>query len=757
MDPRDLGNPNEGDENNPPGQGRDLRPPPARGGEPRQGLRRLRDLPGGAGRQPPPEQVVEQLVLPVDPPQGVPPPPGQVVEQPLGGAIPPVDEEEQVPEVHPLPPGQDEEQPLLVPERHEGPELNPDLNIVDEFHPDPLMGIPPQLLDRPRPGYEADNQILINYQGPGAGLQGGYHLVMDRYYHDHQRHENYGHQGEGYYNRGGEYRPSRGRFREDNPFYIRSRRSTPGGSERSPGGSSTTRRRPDRASRPKSRQSDSSPDSRGESIYRRRTPRDRCNDDDNRRGRRHSPPRNQRRRDRNDYPIPPIDGNYDSENDFDPNYAGNGLRGIGTHIANRHIDQVEPSVRGRFQALLTREIKVFCMKRHSWSAHWSHFRSKLFSSPVDDITAKELLFSKMEEETFRMIDDRFRPWTAPFCNMTLQKYANVLGEVFEPKSERESLRLEYVERVQKKDEHFEIYINSKYSLFRKAYEKNARSWADFYHACTAGLANAKIRKAMHEFVPDSGMSDYEAFDAYLNKAKAHGQALRRRFADGEISEAHLKGAEAYSVYKDKYKNLEKTDKREIHAIPTSKFSNASDQRTCWSCKQEGHFMRECPRLKVGLRTNEVQAKDSPDSEIDDQECKDMIANLDEKINELRLYRNNFRRRFNPRDSNKRTFNPNVKRFARSDKSKSRGKVIAQVCEGENGIEVISVESESESEQESESKDTSEESKPEVNALGIFCIEEKINAEPTRDEEKPRGFCRAKIFGRDILCGVLIDS
>ena len=242
----------------------------------------------------------------------------------------------------------------------------------------------------------------------------------------------------------------------------------------------------------------------------------------------------------------------------------------------------------------------------TWATFMDGFQEVQFTHPlVDEISAKNVLYTSLKGQAFVLASPDYNPRMNPVCAaMSFNDYATHVGELFEPAAEAEQTKLEFETRVQRPGEHPNLYFRDKKNLFYRAYSEPMRDYNFFYNKVISGLTNQEMRNGMRLFDP-TPLNNHEAFRKRLMQMAT---IVRRKYLDGELTEAEALGAEAH-VAVASYQNYPSTQGTSLGNSITIKNEpiNAiggqpATKRTgkCYHCSSKDHFIAQCPRKAAGL-------------------------------------------------------------------------------------------------------------------------------------------------------------
>lgn len=241
----------------------------------------------------------------------------------------------------------------------------------------------------------------------------------------------------------------------------------------------------------------------------------------------------------------------------------------------------------------------FVLGEEPWCVYLDYFMSRASAFSVDDKIKKICLYNSLKGQARLLACPEFNPETnAKWTDKSIEEYSKALGEMFEPSAEKENIKLEYEVRTQRLNEHPALYFRDKYNLFIRAYVEEARDYESFYHRIISGLTNQIMKDFLRDKIPEN-VQDVSSFRANILKAA---NIVRRKFIDGEITEAESLGAECYKVY-NSY-STELTPSSFVGKIKqesvNSMYNKVPQKKMCYHCKNEGHFIAQCPRKAAGL-------------------------------------------------------------------------------------------------------------------------------------------------------------
>lgn len=223
----------------------------------------------------------------------------------------------------------------------------------------------------------------------------------------------------------------------------------------------------------------------------------------------------------------------------------------------------------------------------TWDMYMDLFTNEVSDFPLlKSVDTKKILYSKLQDEAFQMASPEYHPSKDEFKDLTLKDYAKKLGDLFEPESESGQAKLSFEHRVQNQGEHPGDYFQHKLGLFHKAYKTNHRDYDYFYGKVIVGLTNQEMRNYLRLNLP----KPLDNTKVFRNSLMEIATIVRRKFIDGEISEAEAMGAEAYATIQASGGKIES-----INALYGQR-----PKGVCYHCKSKDHFIAQCPRKAAGL-------------------------------------------------------------------------------------------------------------------------------------------------------------
>ena len=255
---------------------------------------------------------------------------------------------------------------------------------------------------------------------------------------------------------------------------------------------------------------------------------------------------------------------------------------------------------------LEKNAPKFVLGEMPWATFMDNFQEVQTRYPlVDPTKAKSILYTSLKGQAFALASPDYNPRTnSAYITLSFEDYATKVGELFEPAAEAEQTKLEFEERYQRSGEHPNLYFRDKKNLFYRAYAATMRDWNFFYNKVIAGLINQEMKNGMRLFNPEP-ISNHESFRTRLMQMAT---IVRRRYLEGEITEAEALGAEAHasiaSYRSAGSQELSLGGAPKIKAEPINALGGATTQGKrpgrCYYCLGKDHFIAQCPRKAAGL-------------------------------------------------------------------------------------------------------------------------------------------------------------
>ena len=215
---------------------------------------------------------------------------------------------------------------------------------------------------------------------------------------------------------------------------------------------------------------------------------------------------------------------------------------------------------------------------------------------------KGLFYQCLSTEAKALAGRRLYPTSDECKNIKLEEYIERLRLLFEPPSESETARHEFLARRQHKEENPMLYLSDKVTLFERAFAAPRRDFNLLSDSTTDGLFNETLRKEMRKIVVSNEAQ-------YGEKLAFHVNAIRKSVIAGDMSESDAKGTNTYSTTSSylaqKSGTAATTIKSEpgIYALDSKKSGSGTKKNfklKCYHCQKTGHFARECSRKLAGL-------------------------------------------------------------------------------------------------------------------------------------------------------------
>ena len=353
---------------------------------------------------------------------------------------------------------------------------------------------------------------------------------------------------------------------------------------------------------------------------------------------------------------------------------------IGTHTANSHVDTFRRPTRDRLAAAFDKAVQPYDDTTTAWSDHWQNFLGCLYAHPVSDKIAKNVLYRKMKTGTFAIISEDLAPWKDDAMNaLTLEKYAELLEQLFQPPSESKALKMTFQERKQSEREHFETYVRQKFRLWKRSHGETSRDWDELFTQLTNGLLNKKARLYMRRY----RATQPPVISDYIKELGYYQNEMREKYLAGELAYPDIKGMES----RDTYRALRLAQDVKVKDEPVCHLTESINALTlnkgkkpiiCYKCGEEGHMQKECPRATSGLATAGINQVEE---------------DTEQEINALYRHQGHTTGKPGPQPEKKGYYR---RRNVFSQSHKRQGRIIAQLVQDEEGqLEVLQVDSEPE--------------------------------------------------------------
>lgn len=274
---------------------------------------------------------------------------------------------------------------------------------------------------------------------------------------------------------------------------------------------------------------------------------------------------------------------------------------------------------------------------------------------ITDICYKTALFHAIQPPCSVMIQD-MEPSLHPFNLMNRKEYTKSIHDRLEPNEARDLIYTQYISRVQKPEEVFDLYLRDKYSLFTRSFpEGKVRIFKDFMESTIRGLANDLLRTKVRDFLSMKSLSNIkvETFEEFRRIVQISVENLQCRAQAGDLDPQEIRGTNValmnFSYLPEKGNSESKRQNRysvnhtrtemsdmdtinEFKAFKNAQFQQfkagmkpsasktprmATESDMCYHCEQYGHFAKFCPRrnfppTRQKARINELSYPNHPE-------------------------------------------------------------------------------------------------------------------------------------------------
>ena len=136
------------------------------------------------------------------------------------------------------------------------------------------------------------------------------------------------------------------------------------------------------------------------------------------------------------------------------------------------------------------------------------------------------------------------PSAEAYIFMDKRQYAEAINDRFQPRGARDFIYQQFLERTQKPDEIFDLYIRDKYNLFVRSYPMGqSRIFKDYVESTIRGLHNEILRNKVKDYIATQFISakpiaDFESFRSLVQVAV---ESITNHALAGELDSAETTG------------------------------------------------------------------------------------------------------------------------------------------------------------------------------------------------------------------------
>ena len=205
------------------------------------------------------------------------------------------------------------------------------------------------------------------------------------------------------------------------------------------------------------------------------------------------------------------------------------------------------------------------------------------------------------------------------CN-SLDQYLALLEQLFQPPSESRSLKLEFKNRKQLKDEDVSSFLSSKFALYDIAYPAEQRDHETLLSEVIKGLFSivVKRRLQMARDINNRELLRERLFEIVSKEREAYQQGFAESTSlDGLVAvavphlrrEGHVPHGQGQGGEEPMEIDLVREEISKLHAAQAGRGSGGGqggqnptkqgEKRTCYNCNKVGHLKKDCPLPSKG--------------------------------------------------------------------------------------------------------------------------------------------------------------
>ena len=142
---------------------------------------------------------------------------------------------------------------------------------------------------------------------------------------------------------------------------------------------------------------------------------------------------------------------------------------------------------------------------------------------VGDVCFKNVLYQSIQPPCAVLCSD-MEPSNPLYLFMNKGEYAEAINDRLEPRGARDLIFQQFLERAQKPNEIFDLYLRDKFNLFKRSYpEGQTHIFKDYVESTIRGLHNEILRTKVRDYLANQVLSghpvqDFESFRSLVQVA-----------------------------------------------------------------------------------------------------------------------------------------------------------------------------------------------------------------------------------------------